>query len=92
MRRDDFGEKDNGVLFVGTEGTVEVSRTYLRTRPEKLIQEQIGPNDTHLYKSRNHYADWLGAIHTRSKPICDAETGCRSASIGPEPPWSPWMR
>ena len=81
MRRDDFGEKDNGVLFIGTEGTVEVSRTYLRTRPEKLIQEQIGPNDTHLYKSRDHYADWLQAIHTRSKPICDVETGCRSVMV-----------
>lgn len=81
MRRDDFGEKDNGVLFVGTEGKVEVSRGYLRTWPEKLARQQIGGDDIRLYKCRDHYADWLGAIRSRSQPICDAETGCRSVTV-----------
>jgi len=74
-------DKANGVLFTGTKGEVETNRGHLRTSPESLKDKQIGPNETHLYESRNHYVDWLDAIRKRSKPICDIETGCRSVSV-----------
>jgi predicted dehydrogenase len=71
----------NGVLFTGTKGTVETNRSHFQTSPESLKDQKLGPNEIHLYESRNHYVDWLDAIRKRSKPICDIETGCRSVSV-----------
>ncbi len=71
----------NGVLFTGTKGTIETNRSHFRTSPESLGDQKIGPNEKHLYESRNHYVDWLDAIRKRSKPICDIEVGCRSVSV-----------
>jgi predicted dehydrogenase len=71
----------NGVLFTGTEGKVEVNRGHIRTWPDNLKDQQIGPNEIHLYESRNHYVDWLDAVRKRSRPICDIETGCRSVGV-----------
>ncbi len=70
-----------GVLFTGTKGEVNTDRGYLQTKPESLKDRQIGPNEIHLYESRNHYVDWLDAIRKRSRPICDIEVGCRSVSV-----------
>ena len=74
-------DKADGVLFTGTKGQVETNRGRLRTVPEELKNQQIGPNEIHLYESKNHYVDWLDAIRKRSKPLCDIETGCRSVTV-----------
>ena len=74
-------DQANGVLFTGTEGKIEVNRGYLKTWPESLQQVQLGPDKVHLYKSDNHHVDWLNAIRTRTKPICDVEIGARSVTI-----------
>jgi len=74
-------DKANGVLFTGTKGKVEVDRGHIRTWPDELKNQQIGPNEKHLYESKNHYTDWLNAVRNRTKPICDIETGCRSVSV-----------
>jgi predicted dehydrogenase len=71
----------NGVLFTGTEGTVEVNRGYLKTAPPTLARVRLKPGDVHLYPSNNHFADWLRCIRTRSRPICDVEIGCRSVTV-----------
>ena len=71
----------NGVLFTGAEGKVEVNRGYLKTWPESLKDQQIRPEQIHLYDSNNHYVDWLDAIRKRTRPICDIETGCRSVTV-----------
>jgi predicted dehydrogenase len=74
-------DKADGVLFTGTDGTVQTNRGRLNTSPVSLKDRKIGPEEIHLYESRNHYVDWLDAIRKRSKPICDIETGCRSVSV-----------
>ena len=71
----------NGVLFTGTEGEVEVNRGYLKTKPSSLMRLRLKPGDIHLYRSDNHFADWLRCIRTRSQPICDVEIGCRSVTV-----------
>jgi len=75
--------RDNakGVLFTGTKGKVETDRGYLKTWPDELKDTKLGPNEIHLYESKNHYVDWLDAIRKRTKPICDIEVGCRSVSV-----------
>lgn len=79
MTREDFG-KGNAVRFVGSEGTIEVSRSLLNL-PENLKYQSIDLNDKHLYRSIDHYRDWLNCIKTGEKPICDVEIGHRTATV-----------
>ena len=79
MVREDFG-KGNAIRFEGSEGTIEVSRQFLNM-PEKLVDQKIGENEIHLYKSEDHYRDWLTAIRQRTRPICDVEVGHRTATV-----------
>jgi len=79
VRDDDMQYKS--ILFTGTEGTIEVSRNFIDAKPLSLLRENIGPEKIHLYKSENHYANWLECIRSRQMAICDAETGCRSATV-----------
>jgi predicted dehydrogenase len=74
-------DKAKGILFTGTEGKIEVNRGYLQTWPESLKDVQLSSNEIHLYESNNHYTDWLDAIRSRGKPICDVVIGCRSVSV-----------
>ena len=67
--------------FIGTKGEVYVTRGTLKTTPENLKDHVIGANEKHVYFSDNHYEDFLKAIKTRQKPICDVEIGHRTASV-----------
>ncbi len=76
-----WGNKCEGVQFIGTKGKIEVSRDYLRSDPAQIVETEIKPTDKHLYKSENHYQDWIDAIKKRTRPISDVETGHRTASL-----------
>jgi len=71
----------NGVLFVGTKGKVEVNRGYLKTWPGNLKDQKLRPGEIHLYESKNHYQDFLDAMKTRKKPICDVEIGFSTVCV-----------
>lgn len=75
------GVEPNGVLFTGTQGKVEVNRGYLRTWPEELAQEFIGPDEINLYVSNDHQQDWLNCIKSRQRPIADVAIGCSSVTV-----------
>ncbi len=80
MIHEDFG-RGWGVRFIGTEGTLDISRQYLDSKPEKIALAELSSDDIRLYKSDNHYTDWLNCIKTRELPICDVEIGHRSSSV-----------
>lgn len=80
MKHLDFG-RGFGVRFIGTKGKLDVSRGYLDTDPANIVTAQIRPNETQLYKSNDHYMDWLDGIRNHKQPICDVETGHRTSSI-----------
>jgi predicted dehydrogenase len=67
--------------FVGTDGEVFVAREELRTTPQTLYQKIFKEGDSDVYVSENHYRDFLNAIKSRKAPICDVETGHRSATV-----------
>ncbi len=67
--------------FEGTEGWVDVSRGGLKTEPESLKEETIGPDEIHLYESRDHKQNFLDCVRSRKQPIANAETGHRSSSL-----------
>jgi hypothetical protein len=72
----------NAVQFIGTEGRIEVSRSFLRTFPnENLAKAELKETDKRVYFSDNHYQDWVDAMKKRTKPISDVETGHRTASV-----------
>ncbi|CAM3357451.1 Gfo/Idh/MocA family protein [Aquirufa ecclesiirivi] len=74
-------EWNSGVEFVGTEGTLRSARKKLETSKPELKDRVIGPNEKHVYKSENHYVDFIQAIRNRTMPICDVEVGHRTASV-----------
>ncbi len=73
--------KPNAVQFIGSEGTLEVSRSFLNTTPKNLAKLELTDKDKRLYYSDNHYQDWIDAIKNRTKPVSDVETGHRTASV-----------
>ena len=74
-------EWSNAVLFTGTEGELRIGRGKLETNPASITDITIGETQKHVYKSENHYKDFLNAMRTRTKPICDVEIGHRTATV-----------
>jgi len=81
MVHEDF-DRGWGVRFIGTKGTLDVSRSYLDATPNNILSVELKSSEIHLYDTKNnHYQDWLNAIKNRSQPICNVETGHRSATV-----------
>jgi predicted dehydrogenase len=70
-----------GVTFIGTTGKIFVNRGKFKAEPESIAQDPIPEDGIHLYKSTNHLQDFLDCVHSRKKPICDVEIGCRSVTV-----------
>ena len=80
MTHEDF-DRGYGVEFIGSDGTIRVSRSFLEADPANILEASIPANGEHLYHSVNHYQDWIDAIKNRTKPICDVEIGHRTGTI-----------
>jgi len=77
----DNNKNKQGVVFEGTEGWVYVRRGFIDAQPKSLLTSTIGPNETRLYKSNNHKANWLECIKSRAETIAPAEIGHRSCTV-----------
>ena len=71
---------ESRLTFVGTEGQLSVERGAIATEPAALADMTLSPDDLRLYRSDNHYGNWLEAIRTRRPPACPPEVGHRSAT------------
>jgi predicted dehydrogenase len=71
----------SGCTFEGTKGTLYVDRGKLTADPANILDVKIGENEFHVEPSDNHHRNWLDAIRSRKKPICDVEIGHRSATV-----------
>lgn len=80
--RDHHYRDDYMIRFVGTEGEVLVSRGgEIETTPGYLARASLAPGDEHVYISDSHKNNWLDCIRNRSKTICPATIGHRTATI-----------
>ena len=70
-----------GILFIGTDGWVAVSRGGIATRPTTLLQETFDTNEVQLPVSNDHKRNFLECVRTRGKTICPVETAVRSDTI-----------
>ncbi len=80
MYHKDWGEF-NAVQFLGSKGKIEISREFYRSDIKGLTEKEPGHSDVRLYKSDNHYQDWIDAVKSRTKPVSDVEIGHRTASL-----------
>ncbi|AWW00144.1 Gfo/Idh/MocA family protein [Arcticibacterium luteifluviistationis] len=93
----DFG-KNNGIRFIGSEGTLDVQRKKLE-EPDNLKKVVIKETDIRLKHPENHYIDFINSMRSRELPICDVEIGHRTSSmcnigniayeLGAELDWNP---
>jgi len=77
-----YPEIRGGTKWIGEYGWVWVDRGVFETYPPNLIHEVIGPNETKLYKSRDHYQNFLDCVKSRALTITPCEVAHRSASVG----------
>ncbi|MHC4430886.1 MAG: Gfo/Idh/MocA family protein [Planctomycetota bacterium] len=71
-----------GAKWYGETGWIHVNRGGLRASDEKILKEQIGPNEIRLYESRDHQQNFLDCVKSRKLTICPVEVGHRSISVG----------
>ncbi|MHC4905853.1 MAG: Gfo/Idh/MocA family protein [Planctomycetota bacterium] len=74
--------KGRGACWYGEKGWIHVSRRGIWTSDPKLLREQIGPHETRLYKSENHFRNFIDCVKTRKETITPAEIAHRSISVG----------
>lgn len=73
--------QENAIQFIGTEGTIEVSRSKLTFSNPKLKDLTFKSADKRVHYSSNHYADWIKSIKDRTSPVAPIEVGHRSATV-----------
>jgi len=71
-----------GTKWIGEFGWVWCNRGGLETQPSHLLKEYIGPEEIRLYKSRDHFQNFLDCVVSRRKTIAPNEVAHRSASVG----------
>jgi len=70
-----------GVTFEGEKGSVFVTRGKIESDPANLVTSEIGQREIHLYKSANHFRNWVDCILSRQEPIAPVETAHRSITL-----------
>ncbi|MHC4726709.1 MAG: Gfo/Idh/MocA family protein [Planctomycetota bacterium] len=71
-----------GAKWYGENGWIHVNRGGLSASNEKILREEIAPNEIKLYESRDHKQNFLDCVKSRKLTICPAEVGHRSISVG----------
>jgi predicted dehydrogenase len=74
--------KDIGIMFHGPKEWIHVSRGRLSASDPEILREPIGRNEIRLYKSDDHYRNFLDCIRSGRETIAPAEAGHRAISVG----------
>ncbi|MCC6858118.1 MAG: Gfo/Idh/MocA family oxidoreductase [Bryobacterales bacterium] len=70
-----------GVTFEGSDGMVWVNRGAIESKPDHLIYTDIADNEIHLYKSENHFRNFIDCVLSRKQPVSPIEETHRSITI-----------
>jgi predicted dehydrogenase len=86
-------QSGNGITFLGDKGKIFVNREKFEVwiggeqrasdlaDSQRILSELLPANAVRLYNSSDHLGDWLKSMRTRKPPICDVETGARTAAV-----------
>ena len=69
------------VTFEGSEGSVYVNRGAIETDPESLVSTKIGLEEVHLYKSDDHFRNFIDCVLSREPTAAPLEVAHRSITI-----------
>jgi predicted dehydrogenase len=70
-----------GVKFVGDKGHVFMRLGSVTTEPENLMSTKIGADEIHLYKSDDHYGNFIECVRSRKETAASSEIGHRAATM-----------
>jgi predicted dehydrogenase len=72
-----------GVTWYGEKGWIHVDRgNVLKASDPKILEEVIGKNEIHLYKSDDHIGNFLTCVKSRGETVAPVEIAHRSISVG----------
>ncbi len=71
----------NGIRFEGTAGWIWVNRDGIKASDPEILKAPLPENAVRLYESKNHMENFIACVRSRKDPICDVETGHRSATM-----------
>ena len=70
-----------GVQWEGETGWIWVDRSGIDASQKDLLKSVIGPNEIHLYESKDHFDNFLECMVTRAKTVTPIEVAHRSITI-----------
>jgi predicted dehydrogenase len=71
----------NGIRFEGTNGWIWVNRDGISASDPSILSTPLPDDAIRLYESNNHMQNFFDCVRSRKLPICDVETGHRSATM-----------
>ena len=72
-----------GATWYGEKGWIHVDRgNVIKASDPKILEEVIGENEIHLYKSNDHIGNFLECIRSRGETVAPVEIAHRSISVG----------
>ncbi|MBN1125583.1 MAG: Gfo/Idh/MocA family oxidoreductase [Sedimentisphaerales bacterium] len=70
-----------GVKFIGTDGWIWANRGQHEASSEEIKNSTIGPDEIQLYKSDNHFRNFIDCVISRKEPVAPIEVAHRSITI-----------
>ncbi|MDR2981532.1 MAG: Gfo/Idh/MocA family oxidoreductase [Puniceicoccales bacterium] len=75
-------EIKGGATFHGEKGWIRVDRGVLEASDPKILLESTRDDEIHVYRSDNHWRNFIDCIKDRRTTVTPCETAHRSASVG----------
>ncbi|MCC6391295.1 MAG: Gfo/Idh/MocA family oxidoreductase [Bryobacterales bacterium] len=72
----------SGTRWIGEHGWIWVDRRGIEAGPESILSSEIGPNEIHLTRSTDHYAQFIECVKSRKPTLTPASVAHRSATPG----------
>ena len=74
-------KEKGGVKWEGSDGWVWANRGSHDAHPKSLLKSKIGEKEIHLYKSDNHYRNFIDCVISRKATAAPVEVAHRSITI-----------
>ena len=71
----------NGIRFEGSSGWIWVNRREITASDPELLRTPLPADAVRLAVSNDHMGNFFDCVRSRKLPICDVETGHRSATM-----------
>ena len=71
----------SGATWYGEKGWINVDRGRISASDPKILLEVIGEHEIHLYKSENHWQNFVDCVRSRKETIAPIEVAYRAISV-----------